>query len=169
MKNGKMFLGALAASLAMVGHATASQHSNSQVEASPNGYTDWLADLTTPLLVAFAEYRLAANGDDGVDGDDGEDGGGNGDDGADGDDGDDGGDDGGYGGDDGEDGDDGDGHQGGQTAAASVPTDIYDKPGGVGDVIGILFPKAGKRPIECRDDQWCKIPEGWVWGGDMDL
>jgi hypothetical protein len=51
--------------------------------------------------------------------------------------------------------------------SAAAPTDIYDEPGGEGNVIGTLFPDDGPKPVQCRDDQWCRIPEGWVWGGDL--
>jgi hypothetical protein len=53
--------------------------------------------------------------------------------------------------------------------SAATPTDIYDQPGGIGRVIGTLFPNNGPKPAQCRADQWCKIPEGWVWGGDLKL
>jgi len=52
-----------------------------------------------------------------------------------------------------------------QTATAIISdVDLYDVPGGVGRVIGML--KQGQKYplVGCRADDWCQLPVGWVWG-----
>lgn len=50
------------------------------------------------------------------------------------------------------------------TTAIISDVDLYDVPGGVGRVIGILR-RGQKYPlIACRADDWCQLSEGWVWG-----
>ena len=52
-----------------------------------------------------------------------------------------------------------------QTATAIISdVDLYDVPGGVGRVIGML--KQGEKYplVGCRADDWCQLPVGWVWG-----
>lgn len=62
----------------------------------------------------------------------------------------------------------------GDTMEVTGDVDVYDVPGGVGEVIGILRGGQGQT-VEmgsgCRDDSWCNIvwadgPNGtaWVWG-----
>ena len=51
-----------------------------------------------------------------------------------------------------------------KTTAIISDVDLYDVPGGVGKVIGVLrqgqkFPLVG-----CRTDDWCQLSNGWVWG-----
>jgi hypothetical protein len=52
-----------------------------------------------------------------------------------------------------------------QTATAIISdVDLYDIPGGVGHVMGILR-KNHKYPlVGCRADNWCQLSVGWVWG-----
>lgn len=58
---------------------------------------------------------------------------------------------------------------GARLVMVNADVDLYDVPGGVGRVIGILrrgedVPLAG-----CRDDKWCEIAaRGWVWGEFLD-
>jgi hypothetical protein len=42
--------------------------------------------------------------------------------------------------------------------------DLYDVPGGVGRVIGVLRQKQTFPLVRCRDDDWCQLSNGWVWG-----
>ncbi|WP_162918636.1 CAP domain-containing protein [Taklimakanibacter deserti] len=51
-----------------------------------------------------------------------------------------------------------------RTTAIISDVDLYDIPGGVGNVIGIL--RKGQRfpLIGCREDDWCQLSPGWVWG-----
>lgn len=42
--------------------------------------------------------------------------------------------------------------------------DLYDIPGGVGRVIGILRQGQILRLYECKADDWCRVEGGWVWG-----
>jgi hypothetical protein len=51
-----------------------------------------------------------------------------------------------------------------KTTSIISDVDLYDVPGGVGKVIGVLrqgqkFPLVG-----CRTDDWCQLSNGWVWG-----
>lgn len=50
------------------------------------------------------------------------------------------------------------------TATVTSDVDLYDAPGGGGNVIGIL--RAGNK-VEfagCRADNWCEVKGGWVFG-----
>ena len=51
-----------------------------------------------------------------------------------------------------------------KTTAIISDVDLYDVPGGTGRVIGML--KQGQQfpLIQCRIDDWCQLPVGWVWG-----
>lgn len=50
------------------------------------------------------------------------------------------------------------------TTAIISDVDLYDIPGGVGKVIGVLR-RGQKFPlIGCRADDWCQLSNGWVWG-----
>lgn len=42
--------------------------------------------------------------------------------------------------------------------------DVYDQPGGGGNVIAVV--RQGKTLLtrKCRTDNWCPIAGGWVWG-----
>ena len=51
-----------------------------------------------------------------------------------------------------------------KTTAIISDVDLYDIPGGVGRVIGILRQGQKFPLIGCRADDWCQISEGWVWG-----
>jgi len=52
-----------------------------------------------------------------------------------------------------------------QTKTAIISdVDLYDVPGGVGRVIGILRRGQTFPLIGCRADDWCQLSEGWVWG-----
>jgi hypothetical protein len=48
--------------------------------------------------------------------------------------------------------------------------DVYDVPGGVGTVIGMLRAGTQVPLIQCRPDQWCQIHNeatggpAWTWG-----
>ncbi|UPJ44139.1 hypothetical protein IVB40_08875 [Bradyrhizobium sp. 40] len=50
------------------------------------------------------------------------------------------------------------------TTAIISDVDLYDVPGGVGRVIGVL--RQGQRfpLVGCRPDDWCQLSVGWVWG-----
>lgn len=51
-----------------------------------------------------------------------------------------------------------------KTTAIISDVDLYDIPGGVGKVIGVLR-KGQKFPlVGCRADDWCQLSNGWVWG-----
>jgi hypothetical protein len=51
-----------------------------------------------------------------------------------------------------------------KTTAIISDVDLYDIPGGVGKVIGVLR-KGQKFPlVGCRADDWCQLSSGWVWG-----
>ena len=52
------------------------------------------------------------------------------------------------------------------TATVTGDVDIYDVPGGVGNVIGMLDGGEGQQvQANCRDDNWCEVSgQGWVWG-----
>jgi uncharacterized protein YkwD len=50
------------------------------------------------------------------------------------------------------------------TTAIISDVDLYDVPGGVGRVIGILRRGQQFRLIQCRPDDWCQLSDGWVWG-----
>jgi hypothetical protein len=51
------------------------------------------------------------------------------------------------------------------TATVNGDVDVYDVPGGVGTVIGMLR-QGSQVPLGvCRDDRWCQVTGvGWVWG-----
>ncbi len=51
-----------------------------------------------------------------------------------------------------------------KTTAIISDVDLYDIPGGVGRVIGILRSGQEYPLIQCRTDDWCQLSEGWVWG-----
>jgi hypothetical protein len=51
-----------------------------------------------------------------------------------------------------------------QTTAIISDVDLYDVPGGVGRVIGILRQGQTFPLIGCREDDWCQVSVGWVWG-----
>ncbi|NYH99947.1 CAP domain-containing protein [Cupriavidus plantarum] len=42
--------------------------------------------------------------------------------------------------------------------------DLYDVPGGVGRVIGMLRQGQTLPLYECKADDWCRVAGGWVWG-----
>lgn len=42
--------------------------------------------------------------------------------------------------------------------------DLYDLPGGTGTIIGMLAEGESVPLLACREDQWCEIDRGWVWG-----
>jgi hypothetical protein len=46
--------------------------------------------------------------------------------------------------------------------------DYYDRPGGEGQVIGMLEKDRIVAIWECREDNWCPISGGWVWGDFLD-
>lgn len=50
------------------------------------------------------------------------------------------------------------------TSTVTGDVDVYDVPGGVGTVVGML--SAGQQVTKnCRSDNWCEVPgQGWVWG-----
>ena len=52
-----------------------------------------------------------------------------------------------------------------KTATVKSDVDLYDSPGGTGNVIGMLT-KGSQVPFGgCQNDGWCKVTgEGWVWG-----
>jgi hypothetical protein len=50
------------------------------------------------------------------------------------------------------------------TTAIISDVDLYDVPGGVGNVIGILRQGQVLPLYECRADDWCRVAGGWVWG-----
>ncbi|MDA2892606.1 hypothetical protein PDG61_16925 [Mycolicibacterium sp. BiH015] len=57
------------------------------------------------------------------------------------------------------------------TATVTSDVDVYDIPGGVGTVTGILRGGAAVDLQECRADNWCRVTGalvpgggGWVWG-----
>ena len=47
--------------------------------------------------------------------------------------------------------------------------DLYDQPGGSGNVIGMLS-QGSKVPLAgCKKDGWCQVTgQGWVWGEFLD-
>jgi hypothetical protein len=53
-------------------------------------------------------------------------------------------------------------------ATVTSDVDLYDVPGGVGTVIGMLEGGSTVPLITCREDQWCRVGagngQGWVWG-----
>jgi hypothetical protein len=53
----------------------------------------------------------------------------------------------------------------GRLATVTGDVDVYDVPGGGGNVIGMLR-KGELVPFEgCQEDHWCKVTgKGWVWG-----
>ena len=50
------------------------------------------------------------------------------------------------------------------TSTVTGDVDVYDVPGGVGTVVGML--SVGQQVTKnCRPDNWCEVPgQGWVWG-----
>jgi hypothetical protein len=42
--------------------------------------------------------------------------------------------------------------------------DLYDVPGGDGRIIGVLRQSQTFPFIGCREDDWCHLSNGWVWG-----
>ncbi len=42
--------------------------------------------------------------------------------------------------------------------------DIYDEPGGGGNVIGMVRQGTTTLVRTCRSDNWCPVAGGWVWG-----
>jgi hypothetical protein len=59
---------------------------------------------------------------------------------------------------------------GGNTATVKQDVDVYAKPGGVGEPIGVLREKSIVSLLEVRPDQWCHVEgnavpngSGWVW------
>ncbi|PWK58048.1 CAP domain-containing protein [Aminobacter sp. AP02] len=50
------------------------------------------------------------------------------------------------------------------TTAIISDVDLYDIPGGVGNVIGILRQGQTLPLYECQADDWCRVEGGWVWG-----
>jgi hypothetical protein len=54
-----------------------------------------------------------------------------------------------------------------KTATVTGDVEIYDAPGGNGEVIGELQGGEGQQvQAKCRDDQWCEVQgKGWVFGG----
>jgi hypothetical protein len=52
------------------------------------------------------------------------------------------------------------------TATVTSDVDLYDQPGGEGNVIGVLR-EGSQVQAKCREDQWCSIRadegQGWVW------
>ncbi|WNG91039.1 hypothetical protein [Mycobacterium sp. ITM-2016-00318] len=64
--------------------------------------------------------------------------------------------------------------QAGNSREVTGDVDVYDAPGGTGNVIGMLQGGGGQRVdlgAGCRDDNWCNVafaagPGGtaWVWG-----
>jgi hypothetical protein len=56
------------------------------------------------------------------------------------------------------------------TAKVNDDVDLYDEPGGVGQVIGVLSKGKAVTLVEkCRDDNWCHVTQGWVWGDFLTL
>lgn len=53
---------------------------------------------------------------------------------------------------------------GGAMATVNGDVDLYDNPGGTGNVIGMLDQGQQVALIGCRDDTWCETTKGWVWG-----
>lgn len=51
-----------------------------------------------------------------------------------------------------------------RTTAIISDVDLYDVPGGVGRVMGILRQGQKYPLVGCRDDNWCQLSVGWVWG-----
>lgn len=51
-----------------------------------------------------------------------------------------------------------------KTTAIISDVDLYDVPGGVGKVIGIMRRGQQYPLLQCKDDNWCQLSEGWVWG-----
>lgn len=48
--------------------------------------------------------------------------------------------------------------------AVNNDVDLYDEPGGSGHVIGMLEGNTLIGLKRCRDDNWCEVDGGWVWG-----
>lgn len=46
----------------------------------------------------------------------------------------------------------------------SADVDLYAQPGGVGRPIGMLRPDDEVTLMRCREDNWCQVTGGWVWG-----
>ena len=57
---------------------------------------------------------------------------------------------------------------GGNTARVNGDVDLYDEPGGDGNKIGVLREDDEVAVMNCREDQWCKVSGGWVWGEFLD-
>lgn len=56
------------------------------------------------------------------------------------------------------------------TATVNSDVDLYDEPGGSGEVIGVMLEGEQVELVEaCRDDNWCNIQQGWVWGDFLTL
>lgn len=50
-----------------------------------------------------------------------------------------------------------------ETMVIADDVDVYDEPGGEGNVISMLRKGAFVEVLGCRDDQWCHTNYGWVW------
>jgi hypothetical protein len=53
---------------------------------------------------------------------------------------------------------------GGVGNVIKADVDLYAEPGGVGKPIGMLTPADDVALVRCRDDNWCQVTGGWVWG-----
>jgi SH3-like domain-containing protein len=53
-------------------------------------------------------------------------------------------------------------------ATVNGDVDLYDVPGGVGTVIGMLEKDSTHTLLQCKSDNWCQVEEGWVWGDFLD-
>lgn len=51
-----------------------------------------------------------------------------------------------------------------ETMAVVDDVDVYDEPGGGGEIIDMLRKGKNVDVYECREDNWCSTNEGWVWG-----
>jgi hypothetical protein len=49
-------------------------------------------------------------------------------------------------------------------ATVTGDVDLYDTPGGSGNVIGMLNSGQQVEFISCKSDNWCHVAPGWVWG-----
>jgi hypothetical protein len=61
-----------------------------------------------------------------------------------------------------------DGQDQGMTATVNADVDLYDAPGGIGTVIGVLVVDSTVGFLGCQDDNWCEVESGWVWGDFLD-